>query len=141
MIRIELDFEQGDKIVVESLTKYYNSECNDITSERDEDLLASIETVLKSYMSTSEYRAWKAEEVDTFKSIEQGLKEAVVYAGSNITTGYDLTEYVDDTEEVKRAIKECEDYLSKVRYIEDRLVKLKYRLVYLNDPVYSEYGY
>jgi hypothetical protein len=141
MIRIELDFEQGDKIVVESLTKYYNSECNDITSERDEDLLASIETVLKSYMSTSEYRAWKAEEVDTFKSIEQGLKEAVVYAGSNITTGYDLTEYVDDTEEVKRAIKECEDYLSKVRYIEDRLVKLKYRLVYPNDPVYSEYGY
>ena len=80
MINLELDSEQEDKLVVKSLTKYYKSECNEITSKRDEALLTSIETVLESYMKPSEYLAWKAEEVDAFKSIGQGIKEAIDYA-------------------------------------------------------------
>ncbi len=97
MIRIELDFEQEDKIVVESLMKYYNSECNELTSDRDEALLNAIETVLDSYMSSSEYRAWKAGEVNAFKrdedlltaieSIRRGLNEAIVYADSVVVSG------------------------------------------------------
>jgi len=82
MIDIELDFEQEDKIVVESLMKYYNSECNELTRERDEPFWRSLETVLDSYMKPSEYRACKAEEADAFKSTGQGLKEAIVHAGS-----------------------------------------------------------
>ena len=80
MINLELDSEQEDKIVVKSLTQYYKSECNELTSKRDEALLTSIEAVLEAYMSTSEYRAWKMLVVDAFKSIEQGLKEAIDYA-------------------------------------------------------------
>ena len=80
MINLELDYEQENKIVVKSLTQYYKSECNEITSKRDEALLTSIETILESYMKTSEYLAWKVEAVDAFKSIERGLKEAIVYA-------------------------------------------------------------
>lgn len=80
MIDIELDSEQEDNIVVKSLTKYYKSECNELTSGRDEALLTSIETVLESYMKPSEYRAWKILVVDAFKSIERGLKEAIDYA-------------------------------------------------------------
>jgi predicted GTPase len=87
MIRIELDFEQEDKIVVESLMKYYNSECNELTSGRDEALLAAIETVLDSYMSSSEYRAWKAGGVNAFKSIRKGLEEAIVHADSVVVSG------------------------------------------------------
>ena len=81
MIDIELDSEQEDKVVVKSLTQYYKSECNEIGNhrKRDEALLTSIETVLEAYMKTSEYLAWKAEGVDAFKSIEQGLKEAIDY--------------------------------------------------------------
>jgi hypothetical protein len=82
MINLELDSEQEDKIVVKSLTKYYKSECNELTSKRDEALLTSIEAVLEAYMSTSEYRAWKMLVVDAFKSIERGLKEAIDYAST-----------------------------------------------------------
>ena len=47
----------------------------------------------------------------------------------------------EELAEVKREIKECEEYLSKVRYLEDKLVRLKYRLVYLDVPVFNEYGH
>jgi hypothetical protein len=59
MIDIELDSEQEDNIVIKSLTQYYKSECNELTSGRDEALLTSIEAVLEAYMKPSEYRAWK----------------------------------------------------------------------------------
>ncbi len=46
-----------------------------------------------------------------------------------------------ELEEVRRGIRECEEYLSKVRELEDKLVRLKYRLVYLEAPVFNEYGH
>ena len=46
-----------------------------------------------------------------------------------------------EIENVKNEIKECEEYLSKVRSLEDRLVKLRYSLLYLETPVFNEYGH
>lgn len=92
MIDIELDSEQEDKIVVKSLTQYYKSECNELTSERDEALLTSIETVLEAYMKPSEYRAWKILVADAFKSIRRGLEEAIVYAKTAKECGVAVTE-------------------------------------------------
>ena len=43
--------------------------------------------------------------------------------------------------DIKQEIKECEEYLSKVRSLEDRLVKLRYSLLYLETPVFNEYGH
>ena len=46
-----------------------------------------------------------------------------------------------ELEEVRLEIKECEEYLNKVRALEDKLVKLRYRLIYLDATVFfNEHG-
>ena len=80
MIDIELDSEQEDKIVVKSLTQYYKSECNELTSERDEALLTSIETVLEAYMKPSEYRALKAEKLCDYCDEADPMRQAMCLA-------------------------------------------------------------
>jgi hypothetical protein len=80
MIDIELDSEQEDKIVVKSLTQYYKSECNELTGGRDEALLAAIETVLDSYMSFSEYQAWKAEKLCDYCDEADPMRQAMCLA-------------------------------------------------------------